>query len=92
MSASSPSAQIVIQPLRAGLRVGEAQQLDVLVRVQAGEQPPADRTSPLRQPHALALVVDRSGSMPGKPLEEAKRCAEFVVFLRSMRLASIPIR
>ena len=79
MSASSPRAQIVIQPLRAGLRVGEAQQLDVLVRVQAGEQPPADRASPPRQPHALALVIDRSGSMQGKPLAEAKRCAGFVV-------------
>ena len=27
----------------------------------------------------MYLVLDRSGSMSGRPLEEAKRCAEYVL-------------
>lgn len=79
MSDSSSCAQILIQPLRAGLRAGEAQVLEVLIRVQAAEHPPAGEAAAPRLPHALALVIDRSGSMQGKPLAEARRCAEFVV-------------
>lgn len=32
-----------------------------------------------RQPHAISLVIDRSGSMQGRPLDEAKRCAKYVL-------------
>ena len=46
--------------------------LDVLVRLQAPDQPLEDI---VYEPKRLALVVDRSGSMSGQPLREALRCA-----------------
>ena len=48
----------------------------MLVRVQA---PDAPAELPKRNPLHLAHVIDRSGSMSGQPLDEAKRCAEFVL-------------
>ena len=39
---------------------------------------PADDAT-VRPPQSHALVIDRSGSMQGRPLAEARRCAEFVV-------------
>ena len=44
--------------------------LDVLLRLRSHEQ-----TSRQRTPLAIALVIDRSGSMNGRKLEEARRCA-----------------
>ncbi len=44
--------------------------LDVLLRLRAHEQTTRHKT-----PLALALVIDRSGSMNGRKLEEARRCA-----------------
>ena len=32
-----------------------------------------------RQPYGISFVIDRSGSMSGKPLDEAMRCVEFMV-------------
>ena len=32
-----------------------------------------------RLPASIGIVLDRSGSMAGRPLEEARRCAEYVV-------------
>ena len=42
--------------------------LDVLLRLRAHEQESRQRT-----PLAVALVIDRSGSMHGRKLEEARR-------------------
>ena len=74
--AASPF-QLLLTPERAALAVGVVNTLRVLVRVQAPAQPvrPLTRRDPLH----LALVLDRSGSMAGAPLQEAKHCACHIV-------------
>ena len=67
---------LLITPRRPALLASHDNELDVLVRVQA---PDAPAELPKRNPLHLALVIDRSGSMSGQPLDEAKRCAEFVL-------------
>jgi Ca-activated chloride channel family protein len=67
----------VLTPRRAGLCAGKDNTVEVLVRIQAPEAPAGHGAQ--RPPQSLALVIDRSGSMSGRPLEEAKRCAEYVL-------------
>ncbi|MFN9448860.1 MAG: VWA domain-containing protein [Rubrivivax sp.] len=73
----SLASTVVLTPRRAGLCAGQANTVEVLVRLQAPDAPEGHGAQ--RPPQALALVVDRSGSMAGRPLEEAKRCAEYVL-------------
>ena len=73
----SLSSVTLLTPGRPGLCEGRENVVDVLVRIQAPDAPAEAVTA--RPPQALALVVDRSGSMAGKPLAEAQRCADFVV-------------
>ena len=75
----APGLHLELTPLKPAVCESQSLSLDVLVRVQAPEQdlvgaPPAPRT-----PLAIALIIDRSGSMQGAELEAAKGCARDVV-------------
>jgi Ca-activated chloride channel family protein len=63
-------------PHRAALLAGQDNGLDVVLRAKA---PAAPNTQRERLPLNLAIVIDRSGSMSGRPLAEAKRCAAMIV-------------
>lgn len=73
----SLSTTVALAPRRAGLSAGTDNTMEFLVRVQAADAPSGDAAD--REPQAIALVIDRSGSMEGRPLAEARRCAEYVV-------------
>jgi Ca-activated chloride channel family protein len=64
-------------PRRAGLLANRPNRLEVLVRIPC-PPPPAGKGRPQLN---LAFVLDRSGSMSGQPLEEAKRCVAAMVGL-----------
>lgn len=66
-----------LTPRRAAVLAGFDSTVDVLVRIGAPDRAP-DR-SLARTPLHLALVIDRSGSMGGAPLNEAKQAAAFVI-------------
>lgn len=68
---------LILTPQKSGI-AQEGGTLDLLVRVQAPPAPP-ESLPRQRPPLQMALVLDRSGSMNGKPLAEAKRCAEMIV-------------
>lgn len=74
---ASTAPQILLTPLRGALIAGHAQKLPVLVRVQAPDAPESSARE--RPPYHLSLVIDRSGSMSGEPLQEARRCARHIV-------------
>ena len=84
----SLASRTLLSASRNGLRSGQNNTIDVLVRVQAPDASESDAAA--RPPQAIALVIDRSGSMQGRPLAEARRCAELVVSrLRPMDIVSV---
>jgi Ca-activated chloride channel family protein len=73
---TQPAFKLLLTPDRPALIAGHSTTLRVLARIQAPE-PPTD-ASP-RRPLHVAIVLDRSGSMSGVPLDEAKRCARHML-------------
>src|SRR3974390_2942875 len=81
---------LTLTAARPALLEGQQNVVDVLVRVQAPDQP--KNGLPERQPVNLAIVIDRSGSMSGHPLHEAKRAAGFMIEnLKSSDRASVVV-
>ncbi len=74
---ASPRPKIVLTPMHQGVPP-QGGTIEVLVRVQAPAQP-AVSAGDGRPQLRLALVVDRSGSMDGQPLDEAMRCVQHIV-------------
>ncbi|MFM8442516.1 MAG: vWA domain-containing protein [Methylococcus sp.] len=73
---SLESMTLKLTPRRPALLEGFDNTLDVLLQVQAPAVAPAGHQ---RSPLNLALVLDRSGSMNGRPLREAVRCARAMI-------------
>jgi Ca-activated chloride channel family protein len=68
--------ELELVPRRAALLTGHDNTLEVLLLAKA---PMAPATQRARSPLNLAIVIDRSGSMAGRPLAEAKRCAAMMI-------------
>ena len=77
MNTKYSDLSVTLVPRRAALVAGFDNQIEVLVRIQAPDAP--EDAVKKRPPYGIGLVIDRSGSMTGQPLEEAKRCAAYVV-------------
>ena len=71
--------KLLLTPAKAALPAGEPHTLRLLVRIHAPDVPAGVAAGATRTPLHLALVLDRSGSMNGQPLDEAKRCARLIV-------------
>ena len=68
------SLTLTLTPARPALLQGFDNQLDVLLQIKAPPKPEGHE----RGSFNLSVVLDRSGSMQGAPLETARQCALFV--------------
>lgn len=69
------STQLTLAPRHTQVAKKTTAWLDLLVRLQADAQAPAPDRAPLN----LCLCIDRSGSMSGQPIEQAKLAAIHLV-------------
>lgn len=74
---AQPALKLLLTPDRPALAAGHPTTLRILARIQAPE--PSSDAAP-RRPLHVAIVLDRSGSMSGAPLDEAKRCARHMLY------------
>lgn len=65
-------------PYRNAMMAGTAQEVVVMLKVSAVSQP-TPRESQARANLNIAIALDRSGSMAGRPLLESIRCAEMII-------------
>jgi Ca-activated chloride channel family protein len=63
--------EVVLNTRKEVLAINSGESLDVLLRLRA----PVQELGEARTPLAVSLVIDRSSSMDGGKLDEAKRCA-----------------
>jgi Ca-activated chloride channel family protein len=63
--------EVILDPRKDVITSNAGHSLDILVRLRA----PLETGEAKRTPLAISLVIDRSGSMGGSKIAEAKRCA-----------------
>ena len=68
--------ELTIQSKKPAIIAGHTSKVQILCKLLGADTP---QDIPKRSPLHLSIVLDRSGSMAGRPLEEAKKCAGNIV-------------